>query len=171
MGKKSSAVWKHFVQISGGSKCTITGCKDPIVLSAGSSTKGQWYHLEHNHKEIYDELEAEKLPPKRKPTDDGSTEKPAKKSKQENGETEIMKMLARRNVPFTLADDPLFRLMTTKTFGIANPIHSGQYARKVLPKVASEILMKLRDEIGDKPYAITTDGWSALNKPSPSLYR
>jgi len=172
MGKKSSVVWKHFETTDGELKCTIIGCRDPILnASATSGTNSQWSHLEHSHPEIYEELKKEKLPSKRKSNGNGTTEKTSKKSKKEDGESQIMMMLARRNVPFTLVDDPLFRMMTTKTFGITSPNKSSHYARTVLPRVATEILSNLREAIGDKHYAITTDGWTALNKPSPSLYR
>ena len=93
-----------------------------------------------------------------------------KKTRTEDGEIRIMKMIARKNVPFTLVDDPLFKLMTTKTFGIAQPRTSRHYALKVLPNIAKETLAKLRTDIGNKFYSIITDGWSALNKPSPFFY-
>jgi hypothetical protein len=171
MGKKSSAVWTHFEKVDGEIRCTITDCKGPVLESKSSSTTSQWNHLEKYHNDIFKQMEAQKLPMKRKVNKDDAIAKTAKKSRQDESESQILRMLARRNVSFTLVDDPLFRRMTTKAFGIVNPNQSRHYARKVLPLVASEVLSKLREDVGDSPFAITTDGWSALNKPSPSLYR
>ena len=66
MGKRSSVVWQQFETTEGGFNCTIANCPDPFVASTGSSTTGQWNHLEKKHPDIYNELQDQKLPPKRK---------------------------------------------------------------------------------------------------------
>jgi hypothetical protein len=171
MKRRPSSVWAYFEDATGGVTCTIAGCKDTFVQRTNTSTSGQWDHLQRNHKAIYDSLQ--KLPSKRKqPAEDAtSSETPVKKRKTDDPETQIMKMLARRNVPFTMVDDPLFRRMTSITFPGTKIRGSRYYARVVLPKVAQETVQKLRSEVGDRRYAITTDGWTAMKKPSPAFYR
>jgi len=83
----------------------------------------------------------------------------------------VMKMLPRRNAPSTLIDDPLFQIMMSKSFKELKGRDSRYFARNVLPRVAGEILKVLRSEIGENYFSITTDGWSAMRKPSPSFYR
>jgi len=170
---KTSVVHQYFKSIDGGYKCTITGCSNPDVRCAGNTTSNQWSHLEHNHLEIFNELKSQKQPAKRKSIIDESQSAtaPIKKSKTEYAEQNTMKMIARRNLPFTVVDDPFFQeLLSAKYKGI-NLRKSSYYARTVLPKVANESMTKLRNEIGDRFYSITTDGWTALNKPNVSYYR
>jgi hypothetical protein len=131
-----------------------------------------WSHLKNNHKEIHDALE--KLPAKRKASSTNENEPaviPAKTRRTHDAETSIMKMIARRNAPFTLLDDDLFRRMMSKTFVNVGLRGSRHFSRTVLPRVAGEVLNKLRNEVGGNLFAITTDGWSAINKPAPSYYR
>lgn len=80
-------------------------------------------------------------------------------------------MLARRNAPFTLLDDPYFQWLLSKTYKDIKLFGSRHFARFVLPRVASDIIQKLVLEVGDRNFTITTDGWTMANKPSPSFYR
>lgn len=175
MGKKS-AVWRYFTEENNEIKCNVTGCPSPSVKRSTKATTNLWVHLETNHSDVYNGIKSEKLPPtnKRKSTADESQASnldSTQKRMRLDAETAIMKMLARRNVPFTLVDDPLFKQMAEKAFKNVKHRSSQYYAVKVLPTVANNILEKLRQEIGDRHFSITTDGWSALNKPSPSFYR
>jgi len=175
MGKKTSVVWQYFDVVPGGLNCKIADCPAPFVVCASKSTSGQWNHLETNHSAIYEQLKPQKQPPKRKmPTDEGKFDPPAvsvKRSKTDEAESEVMKMLARRNIPFALVDDHFFQELVAAKYKGINLHGSRHYAVTVLPRVANDLLKKLREEIGERHFAITTDGWSAQNKPSPSLYR
>lgn len=170
---KSSSVWEHFNVVEGGVNCTISGCLQPFIKRAGKDTTSLWSHLKNRHKTIYDGLEIQKQPSKR-PSQaivDTSDNSQVKKRRTYEAESAVMNMLARRNVSFTLVDDPLFQRMMSKTFGNVGLHGSRYFARVVLLRVADDVMKKLRFEIGDRFFAITTDGWSALRKPNPPFYR
>lgn len=176
MGKKKSIIWNYFTEEDGKVKCNIADCEVSSVHRKAQETTSMWEHLKNKHDEIYNQIKDEKLPStnKRKSTVDGNqslTKKPIQKRRKKEAETAIMKMLARRNAPFTLVDDPLFKRMLTATFKDVKHCGARYYSTKVLPAVANDILEKLRCEVGSSYYSITTDGWSAGKKPSPSYYR
>lgn len=166
-----SAAWKYFDKTETGAACKIVGCDRPLVVSTGASTTPLWSHLESHHKTIHANVESLKQPPKRKRMEAPVTSPEIIKTKTEIAEDEIMKMLARLNAPFTTVDDPLFKRMMTKTFPDMKVRGSRYFARTVLPRLAAEVLKGLRSKIGDRQFAITTDGWSAFQKPKPAFYR
>jgi hypothetical protein len=172
MGLKST-IWQYFTEATGGYDCNIDGCTSKFVKrSKNFSTTGLWGHLKTHHKSThYDPLEKDKLPSKRKTEDNPDGPSTFKRRLSIDAETEIIEMLARTNSPFTLADDPLFKKMSSAAFPGFKPHGSRHYALNILPRVANDVMARLRGEIADRCFVITTDGWSAINKPSPSLYR
>jgi hypothetical protein len=94
----------------------------------------------------------------------------AKKRKLDEINNDVMKMLARTNIPFTFVEDPFFKRLVQDAYGVK--LNGRQFfATTVLPGLSSNIISKLNKRVGSNMYAITCDGWSAKSKPSPSFYR
>ncbi|KAI1701578.1 hypothetical protein Ddc_17548 [Ditylenchus destructor] len=175
-----SSVWKYFTKSPDGGFCNIEFCKSKFVKrhEKDTSTKNFWSHLQFNHADIYANERIEK-PPKRKKGECSnikSTQQTIenfavpKKTRNENIELDLVRMIARRAVPFSIINDPFFRRMFETAFPDVKMRESHYYLRRILPMLSNEIISLLRAKVGTHKFAITTDGWSALRKPCPSFY-
>lgn len=95
----------------------------------------------------------------------------AKKSRNDEVEDQIVKMLARTNISFRFTEDPFFVELINRAYPRMKLNKRQYFSTEVLPRVANEVISRLRHDIGNKPYAITSDGWSSPCKPSPTFYR
>lgn len=103
---------------------------------------------------------------------DDSNEAPLpKKSRDEEIDDDIMKMLAQTNNPFSFVENSFFAKVIKKAYPDFKLKKRQHFSTIVLPRVASEIIDRLSSQVADNFIAITTDGWSAQHKPSPSFYR
>lgn len=94
-----------------------------------------------------------------------------KKTRSDEINEEIVKMLARTNNPFIFVEDKFFKQTVEKAYPGFTLNGRQFFASVVLPNVANELITNLHKKVSNNPFAITTDGWSSQNKPSPSFYR
>lgn len=94
-----------------------------------------------------------------------------KRSRTDSVNEQIMKMLARTNNPFTFVEDSFFVELIEKAYPSFKLKGRQYFAETVLPHLANQIIKELKGNVSDRFYAITTDGWSAQTKPSPTFYR
>lgn len=102
---------------------------------------------------------------------DGPAPKRARVENFHEADLGLAKMISRRNVPFSLVGDSFFQKVFKKAYP-KKEVHAPRYyAETVLPAIADDILEKLHLNLSNSQYGITIDGWSAQQKPSPTLYR
>lgn len=121
------------------------------------------------HKRLKDSIDTDR----NKDTEDDTLVTAVKRTEKEEIELELIHMLTRNNLPFSIVEDPFLKKLMEKAYKSQSFKLKGRqhYATVVLPRAAEDIIENLYKKVSGQPYAITTDGWADKTKPSTVFYR
>nr|CAD2180231.1 unnamed protein product [Meloidogyne enterolobii] len=162
-----SDIWKYFNKHSTDEgKCKICS---KLVKRKDGNTKGLWQHLKISHSEEFDNLKCNAA----SSSSSGVQESllsfvSTKKDKRDVSEEAIARIMLRQNNSFLFFEDPDLRNLYEKAHPNL-PLGSRQYFRKnVIPRMAQDIISRIKQGVDDSFYSISTDGWSQPTR-SPQL--